>query len=62
MEHTYLTVRATPDALVKIYNAQDDTVLYVDNTDANGETARVPLAAGGEYYLDVTVFPDDGEH
>ena len=61
MDKTYLTVRATPDALVKIFDAKDDTVLYVDNTNEDGETARVPLPAGGEYYIDVTMYPSDEE-
>lgn len=61
MDKTYLTVRAAPDALVKIFDAKDDSVLYVDNTDDDGETARVPLPAGGEFYIDVTIYPDDEE-
>ncbi len=61
MEHTYLTVRATPDALVKIFDASNDRVLYVDNTNDDGETARIPLPAGGEYYVDVTLFDRNAE-
>ena len=57
MEPTVVTVRADPDALVKIYNETRDEVIYIDNTNLDGESAPVTLpTAGGHYFVDVTVF------
>ena len=59
MEPTVITVRATPDALVKIYDETRDEVLYIDNTDADGATTPVTLPhANGRYFVDVTIFHD----
>ncbi len=55
---TTITVRATPDALVKIYDETRDEVLYIDNTDENGTTVPITLPPhGGNYFIDVTIFP-----
>lgn len=57
METTTVTVRANPDALVKIYDETRDEVLFVDNADNNGITAPVTLpTCGGHYFVDVTIF------
>lgn len=57
MEPTVITVRAAPDALVKIYDETRDEVLYIDNTDADGATTPVTLPhANGHYFVDVTIF------
>ena len=57
MELTTITVRAQPDALVKIYDETRDEVLYVDNTNTDGETTPVTLpSTGGKYFVDVTIF------
>ncbi len=57
METTTITVRATPDALVKIYDETRNEVVYLDNTNADGESAPVTLpATGGQFYIDVTIF------
>ncbi len=59
MELTTITVRAQPDALVKIYDETRDEVLYVDNTNTDGETTPVTLpSTGGKYFVDVTIFFD----
>jgi hypothetical protein len=56
MEHTTITVRTNPDALVKIYDETHDEILYLNNTDDNGETTPINLPNSGHYYLDITVF------
>ena len=56
MEQVEITVRVAPDALVKVYNQTRDEVVYVDNANANGETAPLRLPAGDTYFIDVTVF------
>lgn len=57
MERTTVTVRAQPDALVKIYDETRDEVLYIDNVDPDGTTAPIPLPiGGGHYFVDVTIF------
>ena len=56
METTTVTVRAAPDALVKIYNEAHDEVLYIDNTDEDGTTPPIALPNTGNYFIDVTVF------
>ncbi|MBO5229397.1 MAG: hypothetical protein J6B20_01180 [Clostridia bacterium] len=54
---TVITIRTTPDALVKIYDDTRDEVIYVDNVDEENQTAPVTLpASGGHYFIDVTVF------
>lgn len=59
MEPTKITVRAQPDALVKIYDETRDEVLYIDNTNSEGETHPVTLSnAGGNYFVDVTIFDE----
>ena len=59
MEPTAITVRAQPDALVKVYDETRDEVLYIDNTNQDGETTPIILPSnGGHYYFDVTIFPD----
>lgn len=57
MEKTVLTVRATPDTLVKIYDETRDEVIYLDNADDDGTTTPVTLPAGGHYFIDVTIYP-----
>ena len=57
MEPTIVTVRATPDALVKIYDETHNEVLYIDNTNNDGETTPITLpTTGGQYFVDVTIF------
>ena len=58
MATTYITVRATPDALVKVYQeAPTEEVIFIDNTDEHGETAPIALPTdGGKYYVDVTLY------
>ena len=56
METTTVTVRAAPDALVKIYDENRDEVLYIDNTDEDGTTPPIALPLSGNYFVDVTVF------
>ena len=58
MEPTTITVRAQPDALVKIYDDTRDKILYIDNADsADGTTAPIELpTCGGHYFVDVTLF------
>lgn len=57
METTSITVRAESDALVKIYDETRDEVLFIDNTNENGETTPVTLPPnGGHYFVDVTIF------
>ena len=57
MEPTVITVRANPDALVKIYDETRDEVLSIDNADIDGTTPPVTLPSnGGRYFIDVTVF------
>ena len=57
MEPIVVTVRAKPDALVKIYDETNNEVLAIDNTDDNGETKPVMLPInGGHYFIDVTIF------
>ena len=59
MEPTVITVRANPDALVKIYDETRDEVLYIDNADNDGTTPPLTLPKnGGHYFIDVTVFHD----
>ena len=59
METTTVTVRTTPDALVKIYNEPRDEVLFIDNANADGETTPITLPAnGGHFFIDVTLFTD----
>lgn len=53
---TIITVRTSPDALVKIYDETRDEVIYIDNTDDDNQTAPVTLPQGGNYYIDVTIF------
>ncbi len=60
METTSITVRAASDALVKIYDETRDEVLFVDNTNEDGETTPVTLPPdGGHYFVDVTIFPQN---
>ena len=56
METTSVTVRAASDALVKIYDETHDEVLYIDNTNEDGETIPVTLPTPGHYFIDVTIF------
>lgn len=56
METTSVTVRAKSDALVKIYDETRDEVLYIDNTNEDGETSSVTLPSNGHYFIDVTIF------
>lgn len=56
MATTSIKVRATPDALIKIYREDPEEVVYLDNTDENGETAPITLPDGGKYYIDVTMY------
>lgn len=59
MATTYIKVRSLPDALVKVYKEQPEAVIYLDNTDDNGETAKIPLAVdGSEYFIDITPYPE----
>lgn len=60
MEPTIITVRAKADALIKVYDETHDEVLYIDNTNNNGETTPINLPMnGGHFFIDVTTFPDD---
>lgn len=56
MDTTSVTVRAASDALVKIYDETRDEVLYIDNTNEDGETTSVTLPTASHYFIDVTVF------
>ena len=56
MAKNFITVRAQPDALVRVYRVDDDSVVYVDNTNEDGETARIGLDDGAEYFIDVTTY------
>lgn len=57
MESTVITVRAEPDTLVKIYDETNDEIVYIDNTDNNGETTPIALPHnGGNYFIDVTIY------
>lgn len=56
MDTTTITVRAQPDALVKIYDETHDEVLYIDNTDDQGTTMPITLPSTGNYFVDVTIF------
>lgn len=58
MATTYITVRATPDALVKVYQEDpDESVVFIDNTDEHGETTPIALNSdGGKYYIDITLY------
>lgn len=55
-EKTVITIRTSPDALVKVYDETRDEVIYVDNTDDDNQTAPITLPASGNYYVDVTIF------
>lgn len=60
MESTVITVRAEPDTLVKIYDETSNEVIYIDNTDDNGETPPIKLPRhGGKYYVDITIYSND---
>jgi len=57
MKPTIITVRVAPDTLVKVYDETRDEVIYIDNTNEDGETAPVTLQQnGGHYYIDLTMF------
>ena len=57
MKPTTITVRVAPDTLVKIYDETRDEVIYIDNTNEEGETAPILLKNGdGHYYIDLTMF------
>ena len=62
MEPTIVTVRAKPDALVKIYDETRDEVIYIDNTNDDGTTPPLTLPTnGGHYFIDVTIFDESTE-
>lgn len=56
MAKNFITVRSQPDALVRVYRVDDDSVVYVDNTNEDGETARIGLDDGADYFIDVTTY------
>ena len=57
METPTVIVRAPSDALVKVYDETHDEVVYIDNTNADGETAPITLPdATSHYFIDVTIF------
>ena len=60
MKPTTITVRVTPNTLVKIYDETRDEVIYIDNPNEDGETAPVTLAKdGGHYFIDLTIFQEN---
>jgi hypothetical protein len=59
MKPLTLTVRVAPDTLVKIYDETRDEVIYIDNTNDDGETTPVTLKNNdGNYYIDLTMFTE----
>ena len=60
MEPTVITVRVDLDALVKVYDETNDEIVYIDNTNQDGETAPIKLdSQGGHYFIDITIFPQN---
>lgn len=60
MKPITITVRVAPDTLVKIYDETRDEVIYIDNTNDNGETTPVTLKhSDGHYYIDLTMFQEN---
>ena len=57
METPTVIVRASSDALVKVYDETHDEVVYIDNTNDDGETAPITLPdPASHYFIDVTIF------
>ncbi|MCQ2382148.1 MAG: hypothetical protein MJ054_02475 [Clostridia bacterium] len=60
MESTTVIVRAKADALVKVYDETSNEVIYIDNTNDQGETSPISLShRGGHYFIDVTIFDEN---